>query len=71
MKRYIFTFLSIVIFSLNERGGVLGFWGFGEYNNMNIMNKIIKDCIIGTTIIISVVLFLAAAVISLYKAFGY
>lgn len=40
---------------------------FGEYN----MNKIIKDCIIGTTIITSVVLFLAAAVISIYKAFGY
>jgi hypothetical protein len=35
------------------------------------MNKFIKDCIVGTMIITSIVLFLAAAVISLYKAFGY
>jgi hypothetical protein len=35
------------------------------------MNKIIKDCIVGTAIITVVVMFLAAAVISIYTAFGY
>lgn len=35
------------------------------------MSKFIKDCIVGTTIIASVVLFLAAAVIAIYKAAGY
>jgi hypothetical protein len=35
------------------------------------MNKIIKDCIVGTAIIIAVVMFMAAAVISIYTAFGY
>jgi len=35
------------------------------------MSKFIKDCIVGTAIITAVVLFLAAAVIAIYKAFGY
>jgi hypothetical protein len=35
------------------------------------MNKIIKDCIVGTAIITAGVMFLAAAVISIYTAFGY
>lgn len=35
------------------------------------MSKFIKDCIVGTTIITAVVLFLAAAVIAIYKAAGY
>ena len=35
------------------------------------MSKFIKDCIVGTVILTTVVLFLAAAVISIYKAFGY
>ena len=35
------------------------------------MSKFIKDCIVGTAIITAVVLFLAAAVIAIYTAFGY
>ena len=35
------------------------------------MRKFIKDCIVGTMIITSIVLFLAAAVIAIYTAFGY
>ncbi len=35
------------------------------------MSKFIKDCIVGTVILTTTVLFLAAAVISIYKAFGY
>ena len=34
------------------------------------MKHVIKECIIGTTILASVVLFLAAAVIAIYKAAG-
>jgi len=34
------------------------------------MSKLIKECIIGTTVLASVVLFLAAAVIAIYKAAG-
>ena len=34
------------------------------------MSKFIKECIVGTTIISAVVLFLAAAVIAIYKAAG-
>ena len=35
------------------------------------MIKFIKDCIVGTTVLTAVVLFLAAAVIAIYKAAGY
>ena len=35
------------------------------------MMKVIKECIIGTTILTAVVLFMAAAVIAIYKAAGY
>lgn len=38
---------------------------------IKVMNKFIKECLIGTAIITAVVMFLAAAVISIYKAFGY
>jgi len=40
---------------------------FMEYNNMK---HVIKETLIGTTALASVVLFLAAAVIALYKAVG-
>ena len=35
------------------------------------MSKFIKECLVGTAIITAVVLFLAAAVIAIYTAFGY
>ena len=38
---------------------------------LTISHKIIKDCIVGTAIITAVVMFMAAAVIAIYKAFGY
>ena len=34
------------------------------------MNKVIKEYIIGITVLVSVILFLAAAVIAIYKAVG-
>ena len=37
-----------------------------EYN----MNKVIKEYIIGITVLVSVILFLAAAVIAIYTAVG-
>ena len=37
---------------------------------IKVMSKFIKECIVGTMIITSIVLFLAAAVIAIYKAAG-
>ena len=37
---------------------------------IKVMSKFIKECIVGTMIVTSIVLFLAAAVIAIYKAAG-